>query len=175
MTEGTKFPLAPMGVLAPRLRTLDGPLVPPSTQAEIFRRTCLGGGKFSKYFSDQFSRQIRQFWALFVFFKNLSVILQTRAPKNFRSCRWGDERTVKRAQTGSKDPHRRERKFNKSFSKKFLCFYSFIFLISYNVTPLYIHCKVQYKISTLDVFVKMLSRLCIFQSGLLECAWKLTL
>jgi hypothetical protein len=34
-----------MGVLAPRLRTLDGPLVPPSTRAEIFRRTCLGGGE----------------------------------------------------------------------------------------------------------------------------------
>ena len=34
-----------MGVLATRLRTLDGPLVPPSTQAEIFRRTCLGGGE----------------------------------------------------------------------------------------------------------------------------------
>ena len=30
-----------MGVLAPRLRTLDGPLVPPSTQAEIFWLTCL--------------------------------------------------------------------------------------------------------------------------------------
>ena len=30
-----------MGVLAPRLRTLDGPLVPPSTWAEIFRHTCL--------------------------------------------------------------------------------------------------------------------------------------
>ena len=36
---------------------------------------------------------------------------QTRAPKNFRSCRWGDERTVKRALTGSEDPHRREQKF----------------------------------------------------------------
>ena len=30
-----------MGVLAPRLRTLDGPLVPPSTLAEIFRHPCL--------------------------------------------------------------------------------------------------------------------------------------
>ena len=30
-----------MGVLAPRLRTLDGPLVPPSTRAEIFQHTCL--------------------------------------------------------------------------------------------------------------------------------------
>ena len=36
-----QFPLAPMGVLAPRLRTLDGPLVPPSTLAEIFRHPCL--------------------------------------------------------------------------------------------------------------------------------------
>jgi hypothetical protein len=35
--------------------------------------------------------------------------LQTRAPENFHSCRWGDERTVKREQTGSEDPHRRER------------------------------------------------------------------
>jgi hypothetical protein len=34
-------PLAPMGVLALRLRTLDGPLVPPSTRAEIFRHACL--------------------------------------------------------------------------------------------------------------------------------------
>ena len=40
----------------------------------------------------------------------LKVTLQTHAPQNFRSCRWGDERTVKRAQTGSEDPHRRERK-----------------------------------------------------------------
>jgi hypothetical protein len=31
-----KFLLAPMGVLAHRLRTLDRLLVPPSTQAEIF-------------------------------------------------------------------------------------------------------------------------------------------
>ena len=53
-----KFPLAPMGVLAPRLRTLDGPLVPPSTRAEIFRRTCLinflaksGNSKHFSFFS----------------------------------------------------------------------------------------------------------------------------
>jgi hypothetical protein len=59
--ERRKIPLAPMGVLAPHLRTLDGPLVPPSTRAEIFRRTCLGGRKLSKSFSDQFSRQIREF------------------------------------------------------------------------------------------------------------------
>jgi hypothetical protein len=39
----------------------------------------------------------------------LKVTLQTSAPENFRLCRWGDERTVKRAQTGSEDPHRRER------------------------------------------------------------------
>jgi hypothetical protein len=31
----------PMGVLAPRLRTLEVSIVPPSTQAEIFRRKCL--------------------------------------------------------------------------------------------------------------------------------------
>jgi hypothetical protein len=30
---------------------------------------------------------------------------------DFRSCRWGDERTVKRAQTVSEDPHRRERNY----------------------------------------------------------------
>jgi hypothetical protein len=32
----------------------------------------------------------------------------------------GDERTVKRAQTGSEDPHRRERKFSFLFSCCFL-------------------------------------------------------
>jgi hypothetical protein len=41
----SQFPLAPMGVLAPRLRTLDGPLFPPSTRAKKFRHTCLGGGE----------------------------------------------------------------------------------------------------------------------------------
>ena len=40
------------------------------------------------------------------------VTLQTRAPENFRSCRWGDERTVKREQTVSEDPHRRDRNFS---------------------------------------------------------------
>jgi hypothetical protein len=39
--EFKKFPLAPMGVLARRLRTLDRSLIPPSTQAESFRHTCL--------------------------------------------------------------------------------------------------------------------------------------
>ena len=39
------------------------------------------------------------------------MTLQTCAPENFRLCRWGDERTVKRVQTVSEDPHRRERKF----------------------------------------------------------------
>ena len=39
------------------------------------------------------------------------MTLQTCAPENFRLCRWGDERTVKRAQMVSEDPHRRERKF----------------------------------------------------------------
>jgi hypothetical protein len=29
----------------------------------------------------------------------------------FRSCRWGDQQTVKRAQTVSKNPNRRERKY----------------------------------------------------------------
>ena len=41
------------------------------------------------------------------------MTLQTCVPENFQSCRWGDERTVKRAQTGSEDPHRRERKVKK--------------------------------------------------------------
>jgi hypothetical protein len=40
------------------------------------------------------------------------VTLQTCAPENFRSCQLGDERMVKRAQTVSEDPHRRERKFS---------------------------------------------------------------
>jgi hypothetical protein len=43
------------------------------------------------------------------------VTLQTRVAENFRLCRWGDERMVKRAQTVSEDPHRRERKFLKNF------------------------------------------------------------
>ena len=34
----------------------------------------------------------------------------------------GDERTVKRAQTVSEDPHRRERKFWNGFAKIFLLF-----------------------------------------------------
>jgi hypothetical protein len=52
------------------------------------------------------------------------VTLQTRAPENFRLSRWGDELTVKRAQTVSEDSHRRERKcfgihfFGKSLFKQ---------------------------------------------------------
>ena len=69
----TKFPLTPMGVLAPVSAQRDTPLSLPSTSAEIFRRTCLqsslkknlknqgGEVKFSKKKSDQLSRQIRQF------------------------------------------------------------------------------------------------------------------
>ena len=41
----------------------------------------------------------------------MKVTLQARAPESFCSCLFGDERTVKRAQTLSKDYHRRERKF----------------------------------------------------------------
>ena len=41
----------------------------------------------------------------------MKVTLQTRAPENFRSRRWGAERRVLRALPGSEDPHRRERKF----------------------------------------------------------------
>ena len=48
-------------VSLPGLRTRDPTLGPPSTLAEIFRRTCLGGGKLSDSFSDQLSRQIREF------------------------------------------------------------------------------------------------------------------
>jgi hypothetical protein len=36
-----KFPLTPMGVLTPVSAQRDTPLSPPSTSAEIFRRTCL--------------------------------------------------------------------------------------------------------------------------------------
>ena len=36
-----KFPLTPMGVLAPVSAQRDTPLSPPLTSAEIFRRTCL--------------------------------------------------------------------------------------------------------------------------------------
>jgi hypothetical protein len=35
------------------------------------------------------------------------VTLQTHVLENFRSCRWGDEQTVKRAQTVSEDPRRK--------------------------------------------------------------------
>jgi hypothetical protein len=42
----------------------------------------------------------------------LKVTLQTHAPENFHLCRWGDERTVKRAQTVSDDPHWRELKLS---------------------------------------------------------------
>ena len=73
MRREKKFPLTPMGVLAPVSAQRDTPLSPPSTSAEIFRRTCLqsslkkklknpgGGGKILKKNSDQLSRQIRQF------------------------------------------------------------------------------------------------------------------
>ena len=52
-----------------------------------------------------------QIWLLRGWGRCLKVTLQTRAPENFRSCWWGDERTVQRAQTVSEDPHRRERNF----------------------------------------------------------------
>ena len=39
-----QFLLPPMVVLAPVSATLDPPLSPPSTPADIFWRTCLGGG-----------------------------------------------------------------------------------------------------------------------------------
>ena len=39
------------------------------------------------------------------------AILQTRAPENFRSCRWGAERECRVSRHGSEDPHRRERNF----------------------------------------------------------------
>ena len=43
-TKVVEFPLAPMGVLGPGSGTHDPPLGPPSTLADIFRRTCLAGG-----------------------------------------------------------------------------------------------------------------------------------
>ena len=57
-------------------------------------------------------------WLLRGWGRCLKVTLQTHVPKNFHSCRWGDEQMVKRAQTVSKDPHRRERKFD-IFNKRF--------------------------------------------------------
>jgi hypothetical protein len=57
-----KYPLTPMGVLAPVSAQRDTPLSPPSTSAEIFQRRCLqsslkkklknpgGGGKIFKIF-----------------------------------------------------------------------------------------------------------------------------
>ena len=38
----------------------------------------------------------------------LKATLQKPVPKNVRSCKWGDKRTVKRVQTVSVDPHLRE-------------------------------------------------------------------
>ena len=55
-----KFQLTTMGVLAPGSSHARPSARPPSTLAEIFRRTCLGG-KLSDSFSDQLSRQIREF------------------------------------------------------------------------------------------------------------------
>ena len=46
------------------------------------------------------------------------MTLQTCAPENFRSCRWGNERTVKRVRTVSEDPHRHERNLEKTFNKQ---------------------------------------------------------
>ena len=48
----------------------------------------------------------------------LKVTLQTYAPENFRSFCWGDEQTVKPAQTLSEDPHRLERIFFTNFSNE---------------------------------------------------------
>jgi hypothetical protein len=49
---------------------------------------------------------IRRSWG-----RCLKVTLQTCALENFRLCRWGYERTVKREQAVKEDPHRRERNF----------------------------------------------------------------
>ena len=63
-----------------------------------------------------------RFLVFFRFFsKNLKVTLQKRVPENFRSCRWGAEQRVSRAQTrgpGSEDPHRREQNINSSFQQE---------------------------------------------------------
>jgi hypothetical protein len=45
------------------------------------------------------------------------VTLQTRAAENFRACRWGYERTVKRAQTVSEDPPMARAEFYMYFHK----------------------------------------------------------
>ena len=45
--------------------------------------------------------------------------LQTCAPEKFPLMLMGDKRTVKRAQTVSEDPHRRERKFCSFFLSLF--------------------------------------------------------
>ena len=41
--------------------------------------------------------------------------------ENFFTFRWGTSNTVKGAETGSKDPHRRERRFSMTMSKFLAC------------------------------------------------------
>jgi hypothetical protein len=67
------------------------------------------GGYFEKL--SELKIQICRGWG-----RCLKVTLQTNAPENYRLCRWGDERTVKRTQTVSDDPHWRERNFCNTLS-----------------------------------------------------------
>ena len=67
-----KFPPTSIGVLANCMRTLDSSLFTPNQEIlSTFRlkkqnkTNSWGGGKFLKSFSDQLSRQIKQFQALF--------------------------------------------------------------------------------------------------------------
>ena len=58
-----------MGVLAPRLRRLDGPLVPPSTRAEICRCTCLQSLFYEIFYFPTFIHTI--FYSLIVLYSPL--------------------------------------------------------------------------------------------------------
>jgi hypothetical protein len=87
------------------------------------------------------------------------VTLQTCAPENFRSCRWGDERTVKRAQTVSEDPNRRERKFiskikvvSVTLSSVYICLSSFCVFVELSACLCHSVC-----VSSVWLFVKRLS------------------
>ena len=56
-----KFPLAPMGVLAPGSAHARPSARPPIDTSGNFSAHMSGGGKLSDSFSDQLSRQIREF------------------------------------------------------------------------------------------------------------------
>ena len=77
------------------LRTQDPLLSPPSTWAEIFYRTCSAE---SFFFSPHFPVQIGCLLSDWLMTSKQASSL-TCAPENFRSCWWGAERRVLRAQT----------------------------------------------------------------------------